>query len=221
MVSPPIWRVPTSKETRVRVEGFSKISATMRPLSGWSSSGVPLGRPPRAVFIARAWSIMARRAVGSVLWMSRKCWVIVSPLARPAGLVPPGPPEGIFTKKKSCRLGFDAGGGAVEAGDGFGDIAGRNGQRRQQAQHIVGGGNRQQVLGIAGLHHLGIGGAAFQAEDQALAADLFEHVGMRGDQPFQLLAQMAGAAVDLVEKAGLGHDLVTVSPTAQPSGLPP
>ena len=32
--SPPIWRMPTSKLSRVRVEGFSKISATILPLSG-------------------------------------------------------------------------------------------------------------------------------------------------------------------------------------------
>ena len=30
-VSPPICRMPTSKLTRVRVEGFSKTSATTRP----------------------------------------------------------------------------------------------------------------------------------------------------------------------------------------------
>jgi hypothetical protein len=56
---PPICRTPTSKETRVRVEGFSKISATMWSLSGWSSSGAPLGRPLRAAFIAwrcRGWT---------------------------------------------------------------------------------------------------------------------------------------------------------------------
>ena len=51
-VSPPICRTPTSKLTRVRVEGFSKISATTRPASGCSASGAPFGRPARAAFIA-------------------------------------------------------------------------------------------------------------------------------------------------------------------------
>ena len=72
MVWPPIWRTPTSKETRVRVEGFSKIKATMRPAKGWSSSVMPLGRLLRADFIAWALSIMPRRAAASVLWISRK-----------------------------------------------------------------------------------------------------------------------------------------------------
>ena len=34
--SPPSWRMPTSKETRVRVDGFSKIMASVLPASGLS-----------------------------------------------------------------------------------------------------------------------------------------------------------------------------------------
>ena len=34
IVSPPSWRMPTSKETRVRVEGLSKIIASTLPSSG-------------------------------------------------------------------------------------------------------------------------------------------------------------------------------------------
>src|SRR6202035_3430726 len=33
--SPPSWRMPTSNETRVRVEGFSKIIASVLPSSGF------------------------------------------------------------------------------------------------------------------------------------------------------------------------------------------
>ena len=44
--------MPTSKLTRVRVEGFSKTSATTRPASGCSASGTPFGASPRAAFIA-------------------------------------------------------------------------------------------------------------------------------------------------------------------------
>ena len=43
IVSPPIWRTPTSKETRVRVEGFSKISATMLALQRLFIVGRALG----------------------------------------------------------------------------------------------------------------------------------------------------------------------------------
>ena len=35
--SPPSWRMPTSNETRVRVDGFSKISARVRPASGFDA----------------------------------------------------------------------------------------------------------------------------------------------------------------------------------------
>ena len=52
IVSPPSCRTPTSKLTRVRVEGFSKTSATTRPASARSASGAPRGRPARAAFIA-------------------------------------------------------------------------------------------------------------------------------------------------------------------------
>ena len=42
--SPPNWRMPTSKETRVRVDGFSKIMARVFPASGLS---MPVGGSPR------------------------------------------------------------------------------------------------------------------------------------------------------------------------------
>ena len=34
ITSPPNWRMPTSNDTRVRVLGFSKISASVLPASG-------------------------------------------------------------------------------------------------------------------------------------------------------------------------------------------
>ena len=40
--SPPIWRMATSKDTRVRVDGLSKIIARGRPASGLSRAGAPL-----------------------------------------------------------------------------------------------------------------------------------------------------------------------------------
>ena len=50
----------TSRTGIDRVEGFSKISATMWFLRGCSASGVPLGRPSRACFISRALSMICR-----------------------------------------------------------------------------------------------------------------------------------------------------------------
>ena len=64
MVSPPICRTPTSKLTRVRVEGFSKTSATIRPASGCSASGSPRGALPRAAFIAPACARIALQIRG-------------------------------------------------------------------------------------------------------------------------------------------------------------
>ena len=52
--------------TRVRVEGFSKINATMWPSSGRSSSAMPLGRPLRASFIFCAFEMIEVRSAGSV-----------------------------------------------------------------------------------------------------------------------------------------------------------
>ena len=66
-VSPPICRTPTSKLTRVRVEGFSKISATIRPASGRSASGAPCGGPARAAFIARRRARIARSSSAGVV----------------------------------------------------------------------------------------------------------------------------------------------------------
>ena len=43
-VAAELVRSPTSKETRVRVEGFWKISATLRPASAWRGERVRLER---------------------------------------------------------------------------------------------------------------------------------------------------------------------------------
>ena len=50
IASPPSWRMATSKETRVRVEGLSKIIASVLPASGFLT--MPRAR---AAFIARLW----------------------------------------------------------------------------------------------------------------------------------------------------------------------
>ena len=66
-VSPPSCRTPTSKLTRVRVEGFSKTSATTRPASAGSASGAPRGRPARAAFMAPAASRIALSSAAGVV----------------------------------------------------------------------------------------------------------------------------------------------------------
>ena len=50
---PPSSNTPASNEVRVRVEGFSKISATVRPSSGRALSGSALSSAARS---SSAWS---------------------------------------------------------------------------------------------------------------------------------------------------------------------
>jgi hypothetical protein len=57
MVEPPSWRMPTSNDTRVRVEGLSKIIASTFPASGCSMTPAF-----RRVFRSIASSSMPRNA---------------------------------------------------------------------------------------------------------------------------------------------------------------
>src|SRR6201987_3029434 len=68
MVWPPSSRMPTSNDTRVRVEGFSKIMARVLPANG--CSWPPLAR---CFFIALPRSRIWRRVFGSTWSRSRKC----------------------------------------------------------------------------------------------------------------------------------------------------
>ena len=45
---PPSSWMPTSKESRVRVEGCSKSSATLRPASAWEASGAAFSSTARS-----------------------------------------------------------------------------------------------------------------------------------------------------------------------------
>src|SRR5262252_11121900 len=68
MVWPPNSRMPTSNDTRVRVDGFSKIMASVLPANG-------LSWPPlaRCFFIALPRSRIWRSVLGSTWSRSRKC----------------------------------------------------------------------------------------------------------------------------------------------------
>src|SRR5918993_5846681 len=74
IVWPPSSRMPTSNDTRVRVEGFSKIMASVLPPNGLSWAP-PFGPPfSRAFFIALPRSRIWRRVFGSTWSRSRKCF---------------------------------------------------------------------------------------------------------------------------------------------------
>jgi hypothetical protein len=69
--SPPSWRMPTSNETRVRVDGRSKIIASVLPSSGLRTIA-PLAAF-RSFFMAALTSSIVRRSPAGNALMSRKC----------------------------------------------------------------------------------------------------------------------------------------------------
>src|SRR5882672_6858155 len=67
MVSPPSWRTATSNETRVRVEGLSKIIASTRPASGLLAEDLAARALRPRFFMARLVSIIPRSSRGGML----------------------------------------------------------------------------------------------------------------------------------------------------------
>ena len=84
------------------------------------------------------------------------------------------------------------------AGFGFGQ-----GQRRQHAHHIVAGRQHDQAVGARQRDEGARIGLHLQPDHQALAAHAFEHVRMGRDQRAQLLVQIVGDLVDMIQKARL------------------
>ncbi len=76
ITEPPSWRMAASNEKRVRVEFFSKIMASVRPVAGASASARPFVHPARAFLRAWASSTIARRSSAVRSQMSRKWRVI-------------------------------------------------------------------------------------------------------------------------------------------------
>src|SRR5579872_2714076 len=132
IVSPPSWRIATSNDTRVRVDGFSKIIASVLPASGLSRGPALWAKPGPSP---------AGRRPGSALAPALSCR---RPLLRHL----------VHDAERRLDLGL--------ADD----------QRRQDAQHIVAGGQQQKAFGarfgdeVAGWDH------AFDAEQMARAAHL-------------------------------------------------
>src|SRR6056297_2641451 len=216
IVSPPIWRTPTSKEIRVRVEGFSKIRATMRPASGWSSSGAPFGRSFRAIFIAWAASIICRSAPGSVLWMSRKWFIWFAFLDETGARGPSAPsrsPEDICGQMEAagrvsvlCGGLADRFGGAFEPHHRLGDLLAADRERGEHADDVVGGAHREDVLGIARRDEICVRTPALEAEHQAGPADLLEDHREGRDEPLEALAQKTRLAVDIAQECRVGDE---------------
>ncbi len=68
MDSPPSWRMPTSNDTRVRVEGRSKIIASVLPSSGFLFFSCALS----FAFMSALKASMLRNSFGGNSLMSRK-----------------------------------------------------------------------------------------------------------------------------------------------------
>ena len=69
---PPSWRIAMSNDTRVRVEFFSKIIASVWPASGASLSAVPFGKPLRAALRDLALSRIDLSSLAGIGQRSRK-----------------------------------------------------------------------------------------------------------------------------------------------------
>ena len=175
-VSPPIWRMPTSKLTRVRVEGFSKTSATTRPASGCSASGSPRGvrrAPPSSPRHGRG---SPRRSAAGVVCRSRKC------------LTPP--PRRAAAAASSRRRPSSASASVRFSGG--------------SSRTTLSAADDQDPLVVAGAHHLGVRDPALEAEHQPLAAHPRRPPGARRRAP-RAPGGSGPRAADLVEEFRRRH----------------
>src|SRR6478736_1891266 len=127
----PSSRMPTSNDTRVRVEGFSKIMASVLPASGWSC-------PPldRAFFIALPRSRIWRSVFGSTWSRSRKCLGVAMELL------------GGFRRSLECLCGL------LENRDAFVERRLVGDQRREDADDVLAGRRDQKPQRLQLVHHV-------------------------------------------------------------------
>src|SRR6266446_184945 len=194
MVWPPSSRMPTSNDTRVRVDGFSKIMASVLPPSGLSC-------PPleRAIFIALPRSRIWRSVLGSTWSRSRKCLGTAMTLL--GGLV------------RTLAGGLERLRGLLEDGDALVECGLVGDQRREEADHVLARDRHQHAERQQAVDHLARRHLAAQALQEARAAPFGEHLGMLGDQRLQLALEVLAALVHAVDETrlqkhvehGVGH----------------
>src|SRR5215510_6424982 len=186
MASPPSWRMAMSKETRVRVDGLSKIMASVRPSSGFGPSW-------RRAFMARLASIIPRSSCGGMSIRSRK-W------RRPLALIRLPPLLWSF-----LGLG-NAGAGPLDAPDRLGHFVLAHDQRRQQPYHVVTGRDgdhllRPQLVDEIGARHYGA-----QADEEPFATQFSDDRGIAIlDLGEPLLEDKGNTAHALEEAVGEHH----------------
>ena len=151
--------MPTSNETRVRVEGFSKISARVRAgerarsrsgqraagtgIAGALEPGGEVQHPPQGGRIEIA-QVEEVPGTGGRL-RARPVLRLLGAPKRAAHVAAAWPAEG---RQRRAR--------AVQHRDGRVDVAVGHHQRRGEPQHVVPGGDREQPLGGAGGLHLAV-----------------------------------------------------------------
>ncbi len=139
MVWPPSWRMATSKDTRVRVDGFSKIIG--------EDGGLDALRP-QAVGHALAGPLHGVRRVDNAAQCLGVDLVDIEEVADGHGARPRGSVGLILSEVfRLTRTVCDARDGAADAVHCFGQLVFGDIERRQQTHDVVAGGDRQQFFG--------------------------------------------------------------------------
>ena len=160
--APPSWRMATSKDTRVRVDGFSKIIASI--VSGERCRRRPRPAPCCAAFMALRMSRMPRSVLASSVEIEEMpVRHRLTPGTRPAErkLSPCG-----RAARSSARPGVRVASAISSSVDD---------QRRQQAHDIVAAADAQQLLGERRLARTRRSATVqLDADQQALAAHVLD-----------------------------------------------
>src|SRR5690606_5726356 len=183
IVSPPSWRMPTSKDTRVRVEGFSKIIASTLPANGFS-----IAPAFRRALRALASSIIARSSEAGTAERSIKCLIPLS-LAMISRC--------LAGRICSCEP-FDRRFDALQC---FARFFRRRDQRRKQADDIVTGPDAQEMLIAKSLDETGIRHNAFDTDQQAAATDFRNNVGVTVNDGGEPLFHDQSGSLDIFKEA--------------------
>jgi hypothetical protein len=177
----------SSNETRVRVEGRSKIIASARPSSRRRTVFL------RFFFISRALSMISRNCRRGMTFRSRKC--------RTALIGPPQSSAGLSATGATSLA------GPFKPGDAFHNFLLAHNQRRQQPHDVIAGGDRDHFLRAQRVDEFARRHDRPQADQQTFAADLgYDRRIAVLDFGEALLEQQRRAPYPL-EKAGREHDI--------------
>ena len=193
IVSPPSSRMATSKDTRVRVDGLSKIIASVLPASGRSARRSP--RLRRALHVGRRRRECARSSSAANCVRSRKCRGLDAGHSARSALAACGALDLRAQARVEPRRTASPTIGLVDD------------QRRQQPHDVVAGRHGRAASRRARPRRTRYSGRAFDAEQQAFAADLLDDRGVAVLQLGEALLQHQADALDILEEAWRQHDV--------------